>query len=149
MWCTKRWFHGLALTAPLFFASVARAEPVEDKKAPPGETKREPSKEVLVLGGARSPGPATSTFAIRVGALALVPRKNATALLSFAPGILLTSEGGDGHAEQIFLRGFDAREGQDLELSVGGVPINESGNLHGNGYADTHFILPSWSPPCA
>ena len=36
----------------------------------------------------------------------------------------------------------DAREGQDLELSVGGVPINESGNLHGNGYADTHFIIP-------
>jgi hypothetical protein len=25
---------------------------------------------------------------------------------------------------------------------VGGVPINESGNLHGNGYADTHFIIP-------
>ena len=40
-------------------------------------------------------------------------------------GLLLTNEGGEGHAEQIFLRGFDAREGQDLELSVGGVPINE------------------------
>ena len=25
---------------------------------------------------------------------------------------------------------------------MGGVPINESGNLHGNGYADTHFIIP-------
>ena len=23
-----------------------------------------------------------------------------------------------------------------------GVPINEVGNLHGNGYADTHFIIP-------
>ena len=22
------------------------------------------------------------------------------------------------------------------------MPINESGNLHGNGYADTHFIIP-------
>jgi len=59
-----------------------------------------------------------------------------------APGILLTNEGGDGHAEQVFLRGFDAREGQDIEFSVGGVPINEAGNLHGNGYADTHFIIP-------
>src|SRR6185295_4688173 len=39
-------------------------------------------------------------------------------------------------------RGFDAREGQDLEFSANGVPINESGNLHGNGYADTHFIIP-------
>ncbi len=42
----------------------------------------------------------------------------------------------------MFLRGFDAREGQDIEFTVGGVPINESGNLHGNGYADTHFIIP-------
>ncbi len=40
------------------------------------------------------------------------------------------------------MRGFDAREGQDIDFSVGGVPINEVGNLHGNGYADTHFIIP-------
>src|SRR5205807_880832 len=49
---------------------------------------------------------------------------------------------GAGDAEQVFLRGFDAREGQDLEFTVDGVPINDAGNLHGNGYADTHFILP-------
>ncbi|MGH7269395.1 MAG: TonB-dependent receptor, partial [Polyangiaceae bacterium] len=29
-----------------------------------------------------------------------------------------------------------------MELAVGGVPINDPGNFHGNGYADTHFILP-------
>ena len=40
------------------------------------------------------------------------------------------------------MRGFDAREGQDLEFTVDGVPINDAGNLHGNGYADTHFIIP-------
>ena len=74
--------------------------------------------------------------------LAEVPRANASELLKLAPGILLTNEGGEGHAEQVFLRGFDAREGQDIEFTVGGVPINESGNLHGNGYADTHFIIP-------
>src|SRR5207244_12164439 len=56
--------------------------------------------------------------------------------------VLLTNEGGEGHAEQVFLRGFDAREGQDVEFSVDGVPINESGNFHGNGYSDTHFIIP-------
>ena len=42
--------------------------------------------------------------------------------LKLAPGILLTNEGGEGHAEQVFLRGFDAREGQDVEFSVDGVP---------------------------
>jgi hypothetical protein len=40
------------------------------------------------------------------------------------------------------LRGFDAREGQDIELTVGGVPINESGNFHGSGFADTGFLIP-------
>ena len=40
------------------------------------------------------------------------------------------------------MRGFDAHDGQDIEFTVGGVPINESGNLHGNGYSDTHFIIP-------
>jgi outer membrane cobalamin receptor len=62
--------------------------------------------------------------------------------LKLAPGVYLSSEGGDGHAERIYLRGFDAREGQDIEASVNGVPLNESGNLHGNGFADLHFIIP-------
>jgi iron complex outermembrane receptor protein len=63
-------------------------------------------------------------------------------LLKLAPGFLLTNEGGSGHAEQVFMRGFDAKEGQDLEFTVDGVPINDAGNYHGNGYADTHFIIP-------
>jgi hypothetical protein len=79
---------------------------------------------------------------LRVDQLAEVPRANASELLKLAPGILLTNEGGQGHADQVFMRGFDAREGQDIEFTVGGVPINESGNLHGNGYADTNFIIP-------
>ncbi len=79
---------------------------------------------------------------MNVGELKAVPRANASDALKLAPGFLLTNEGGSGHAEQVFLRGFDAREGQDLEFSVDGVPINDAGNYHGNGYADTHFILP-------
>lgn len=71
-----------------------------------------------------------------------VPHPKASSLLTLAPGFFLTNEGGVGHADRIYLRGFDAREGQDLELSVNGMPINESGNYHGNGFADMNFILP-------
>jgi hypothetical protein len=95
-----------------------------------------------VYGGARSPNRGASDFTLQLGALRAVPRANAGEMLKLAPGILITSEGGEGHARQVFLRGFDAREGQDIEFTVGGVPINDAGNLHGNGYADTHFILP-------
>jgi hypothetical protein len=83
-----------------------------------------------------------SDYQIPIGQLAAVPRTNASDALKLAPGFLLTNEGGSGHAEQVFLRGFDAHEGQDLEFTVDGVPINDPGNYHGNGYADTHFIIP-------
>ena len=98
--------------------------------------------DVTVLGRRPPVSRGVSDFQLRVDQLAEVPRANASELLKLAPGILLTNEGGEGHAEQVFMRGFDAREGQDIEFTVGGVPINESGNLHGNGYADTHFIIP-------
>jgi iron complex outermembrane receptor protein len=98
--------------------------------------------EATVVGRQRARSRGTADFDMDVGALAAVPRANAAQMLALAPGILLTNEGGEAHAEQIFLRGFDAREGQDVEISVGGIPVNESGNLHGNGYADLHFVIP-------
>ncbi|MDP1826489.1 MAG: TonB family protein [Archangium sp.] len=105
-----------------------------------GHPRHELSTTVLGRGIPKSRGP--SDFVIEVGALKAVPRKSAADFLKLAPGILLTNEGGEGHPDRIFLRGFDAREGQDLELTVDGVPINDSGNLHGNGYADVGFIIP-------
>ncbi|HEX3773970.1 MAG TPA: TonB family protein, partial [Polyangiaceae bacterium] len=107
----------------------------------PSQEEQEPA-EITVAGRARPPTRGASDFSVTVGELSHVPRKNASELLKLAPGILLTNESGEGHAEKVFLRGFDAGEGQDIEFTVGGVPINESGNLHGNGYADTHFIIP-------
>ena len=94
------------------------------------------------VSGKQAPSRGASDYHVDIEKLSLVPHANAADYLKLAPGILLTNEGGEGHAEQVFLRGFDAREGQDIEFSVDGVPINESGNLHGNGYADTHFIIP-------
>ena len=100
------------------------------------------AEDVVVRGRYQAREHGTSDYQIDIGALGAVPRANASDLLKLAPGILLTNEGGEGHAEQVFLRGFDAREGQDLEFTVDGVPINDAGNLHGNGYASTHFIIP-------
>jgi iron complex outermembrane recepter protein len=106
------------------------------------EPQPEPPREITVTGRYAPPLAGASDLRLDVGALSRVPRKSATELLQLAPGIYLSNEGGEGHAERIYLRGFDAREGQDIELSVGGVPINESGNFHGNGFADTGFLIP-------
>jgi iron complex outermembrane receptor protein len=140
--------HVLGLAAWLVAPSSTAAAPAPAPELAPASepapaTAPEPAPtEVTVRGRAAQPNVGASDFHITVGALAQVPRQNASDLLKLAPGILLTNEGGEGHAEQVFMRGFDAREGQDIEFTVGGVPVNESGNLHGNGYADTHFIIP-------
>ncbi len=115
----------------------------EPAPATPSATEQPPPpSEVTVRGSVTPQTHGASDIHIDVGALAAVPRQNASDYLKLAPGILLTNEGGEGHAEQVFLRGFDAREGQDIEFSVDGVPANDAGNIHGNGYADTHFVIP-------
>jgi TonB family protein len=116
-------------------AAVAVSQPAAEPAGPP-------AFEASAHARVHAPSRGTSDFQLEPGKLASVPRENASAMLKLAPGILLTNEGGEGHAEQVFMRGFDAREGQDIEFSAGGVPINQAGNLHGNGYADTHFIIP-------
>ncbi len=107
--------------------------------APPAPA---PTTEITVVGRHAPPSAGVSDMRVTIGELSRVPRRSATELLQLAPGIYLSKEGGEGHAERIYLRGFDAREGQDIELTVDGVPINESGNYHGNGFADTGFLIP-------
>jgi iron complex outermembrane receptor protein len=110
-------------------APIAETITVTDELAPSVATK--------------APNVGASDYRIKIDKLGTsVPQQNATGLLQLAPGFLLTNEGGEGHAEQIFLRGFDAREGQDIEVRVNGDVINQAGNLHGNGYVDLHFIIP-------
>jgi iron complex outermembrane recepter protein len=91
---------------------------------------------------AEAPRRAASDVDLEVGRLRLVPRGSAAELLSLAPGFYLAQHGGEGKAHQLFLRGFDAQHGQDVEFSVGGLPLNEVSNVHGQGYADLNFVIP-------
>lgn len=127
--------------------AAAKREPRVPSVAAGGDASRAPRWDlgtgVTVHGRPRPPGRGASDHHIHLGALAEVPREDAVALLQLAPGIFLASEGGGGgEAEQIYLRGFDARLGQDVEFSVDGVPVNQVGNLAGNGYADLGFLIP-------
>jgi TonB family protein len=121
---------------------------VEREAAQPAPPRTEQSatgervEEVTVRGQQRKVERGGSDFVIDIGQLAVVPRKNAENLLELAPGIFIANEGGEGHAEQVFLRGFNAEQGQSIEFTVNGVPINEVDNPDSHGYADTHFIIP-------
>ena len=63
-------------------------------------------------------------------------------LLDTAPGVYVARPEGEAVAHEIFLRGFDAEHGQDIEFTVGGIPINQPSHIHGQGYADLNFIIP-------
>lgn len=125
-------------TEPARAAAPAGVPPA----APPTPVAPEPPTEIVVVGRSHIPSRGVGDYEIAVGNLARVPHTDAASLLRLAPGVFLTNEGGTGHPYQIFLRGFDAREGQDIEFTVDSVPINEVGNPHGNGLSDTHFIIP-------
>lgn len=91
---------------------------------------------------AEAPPAAASDIDIEIGKLQDLPWRNASELLSLAPGVVLQNHSGEGHAPTLFLRGFDAGEGQDVEILLEGVPLNEPSNAHGHGYADVNLIIP-------
>ncbi|MBK8997056.1 MAG: TonB-dependent receptor [Myxococcales bacterium] len=74
--------------------------------------------------------------------LEVSPHRTASDLMQTVPGVFVTQHSGEGKAHQIFFRGFDAAHGQDLEIWVAGAPVNDVSNLHGQGYADLHFVMP-------
>jgi len=74
--------------------------------------------------------------------LNMQPVRSAQDLLRLVPGLFIAQHQGGGKAEQIFLRGFDADHGTDVNISVDGVPVNMVSHAHGQGYADLHFLIP-------
>ena len=67
---------------------------------------------------------------------------NSQEVLRIVPGLFIGQHQGGGKAEQIFLRGFDCDHGTDISLNVDGLPINMVSHAHGQGFADSHFIIP-------
>ena len=74
--------------------------------------------------------------------LDLKPVRNTQELLRLVSGLFIAQHAGGGKAEQIFLRGFDCDHGTDVQVSVDGLPVNMVSHAHGQGYADSHFIIP-------
>ena len=74
--------------------------------------------------------------------LQLRPVNSTQDLLRLVPGLFTAQHQGGGKAEQIFLRGFDCDHGTDINVSVDNMPVNMVSHAHGQGFADTHFIIP-------
>ena len=124
--------------AVVVLSPSARAE----EPAPPAPSP-DPAPPIVVEVAAERPRPrSASEVVIDRAVIAAAPHRTAADVLAAAPGVHLTQHSGEGKAFQIFYRGFDAVHGQDLEIWAGGAPVNDVSNLHGQGYADLHFVMP-------
>lgn len=85
---------------------------------------------------------AASSMTVREREFRLRPVGSVADILRVTPGLLVVQHAGGGKANQYFLRGFDADHGTDVGLSIDGIPINMVSHAHGQGYADTSFIIP-------
>jgi TonB family protein len=141
--------NGVAIASTVKFSyefhlSPAPAPVVPDAPlaTPPGEVAEESSPDYTTVVVASRPISAASSFAVQERAFNLRPIASVQDILRVTPGLLTVQHSGGGKANQYFLRGFDADHGTDLALSIDGMPINLVAHAHGQGYADTNFIIP-------
>jgi iron complex outermembrane receptor protein len=88
------------------------------------------------------PKAGASDFVLPRDRLTAAPHRDAGEMLAVAPGIYVGRGEGDAVGHEIFLRGFDAAHGQDIEISVAGIPLNQRSHIHGQGYTDLGFVIP-------
>lgn len=69
-------------------------------------------------------------------------RTQVSDILRQVPGLMVSQHAGGGKSDQYFIRGFDADHGTDIAIYADGVPVNNPSHGHGQGYADTHFLIP-------
>ncbi len=101
-----------------------------------------PAREVVVRARRVTAQRAAGDFVMSADVLGAAPAQDTTGLLQKAPGLYVGRGEGDAVAGQVYLRGFDAEHGQDIEFTVNGIPINQPNHIHGQGYADIGFIIP-------
>ena len=134
-----------AICVLLFIPDTATAQqpPSDPAATPPPATGSlyQAAEEVIEIEG-RPPPESASSVHFDAEDLRRRPRNQPSDVLRQAPGLVVSQHAGGGKADQYFLRGFDADHGTDVALFVDGVPVNLTSHGHGQGYADSHWIIP-------
>jgi len=141
---------GITVTSP---AAKAKSKPkaAASKAAPvtsaPAATPADPSEFGAVLAidpRANDVGIAQSASQGTVPAEVLLatPAYRTGEVLEAVPGLIVTQHSGEGKANQYFLRGFNLDHGTDIAITIDGMPVNMRTHGHGQGYADTAFMIP-------
>ncbi len=89
-----------------------------------------------------APAESASSIHLDRGKLSQRSRTQMSDVLRQVPGLMVSQHAGGGKSDQYFIRGFDADHGTDIAVFADGVPVNLTSHGHGQGYADTHWLIP-------
>ena len=120
---------GTATAQQITLSGPLRAEPPEDVP-----------REVAVH--ATPPARSASDWEVDRDTLRSSPRADGADLLDSAPGMFVSERALLGQAPHLSLRGFDGTAGQDVEIFVGNLPMNQVSNIRAPGYADMRLVMP-------
>lgn len=129
-----------ALLLPMSLLAQSPALPTAAPEAQPLEL-----TEMVIEGKAESligEAPSASKGQTSMKELLERPFSRRGELLESVPGVIVTQHSGDGKANQFFVRGANLDHGTDFLIYVDGMPVNFRNHAHGQGYADTNFIIP-------
>jgi len=127
-------------------AAPAAAQPQTPQAAPVPSTS--PPSQILAIEGldtrANDVGVAQSGSqgVVTPAQLLAQPVYRTGEMFEAVPGLIVTQHSGEGKANQYFLRGFNLDHGTDLAITIDGMPVNMRTHGHGQGYADTNFMIP-------
>jgi outer membrane receptor protein involved in Fe transport len=141
--------------APLQAAPPTAAQPAVNE-APPAEPNASLPPPDAVAADAEVAGadsevieiddhaPAESASSVHLSAedLRMRSRTQVSDILRQVPGLMVSQHAGGGKSDQYFIRGFDADHGTDIAIYADGIPVNLPSHGHGQGYSDTHFLIP-------
>lgn len=116
----------------------AVASPRPAPAPPPVQVAAESPRELP-----KQPAQAASEVRLNNAEVNAVPNaRPAEALESALPGLNVSQHSGEGKANQYQLRGFQLDHGTDLAITLDGMPLNMRTHGHGQGYADSNFLIP-------
>jgi len=91
---------------------------------------------------AKPPARSASDWDVDEKTLRGAARNDGADSLLVVPGVFVTERGLLGRAPRLSLRGFEGTSGQDVEIFVANVPLNQASNIRAPGYADMRLVMP-------
>jgi iron complex outermembrane receptor protein len=102
----------------------------------------DPEKELEVSVRAKPPPRSASDWEVDEETLRSTPKQNGADVIGVVPGVFVTERSALGRAPRLSLRGFEGTSGQDVEIFLGNIPLNQASNIRAPGYADMRLVMP-------